>query len=102
MRGVIHLNRRSAWPSLRDAGPSGPVITYRRILEDMNRDWRLDQIEQVRQWWVEGVPLGEMAERLKRDPDEVALLIMHLARQGELEPRPGGCFGTGLSEQRGG
>jgi DNA-directed RNA polymerase subunit RPC12/RpoP len=48
--------------------------------------------ELVRMWKV-GVPLGEMAHRLRKDPDLTAILVLDLARRGRIGKRPGGYHG---------
>lgn len=67
------------------------------ILEDLDFGWTAEVLAEVRKMWEAGVPLAEMAGRLRRDPDEVGLAIIHLARQGEIQSRPGAVFGTEVS-----
>lgn len=76
------------------------------ILEDLDFSWHETEIERVIEMWQRGVSISEIAEQV-RPPvypirgkgdsvDEVALLIMHLCRQGKIRPRPGGLFGKGV------
>jgi len=65
-------------------------------LEDVNFIWcERTEIPVVEKMWTEGAPIWEIAERVERDVDEVALLIMDRVRKGFLRPRPGGAFGEG-------
>jgi len=65
-------------------------------LEDVNFIWcERTEIPVVEKMWTEGAPIWEIAERVERDVDEVALLIMDRVREGCLRPRPGGAFGEG-------
>jgi len=84
---------------------AAPDVTHRRqkhalaerviVLEDLDFAWTKEQVARFREMWKAGVSLEEMAERLRRDLDEVALLAMHERRQGNIEPRPGGWKGDG-------
>ena len=62
--------------------------------EDLDLSWYHHEVRQVIADWEAGVPLGDMASRLGRDPDEVAILLMDLARQGRIKPREGGVYGA--------
>ena len=63
-------------------------------LEDVNFIWcEITEIPIVEKMWREGVPIWEIAERVGRDPDKVAILIMDRVRKGLLRSRPGGVFG---------
>src|SRR5690606_7854551 len=52
------------------------------------------EIPVVEKMWGEGEPIWEIAERVERDVDEVAILIMDRVRKRFLRPRPGGVFGS--------
>ncbi len=65
-------------------------MTYYIALDDLNFDWRPSDLHRVAAWYREGKPLSYMASYLRRDHDEVALLVMDLSRRGEIEPRPSG------------
>lgn len=64
------------------------------LLDQLDLTATPHELRTVRDGWQSGDSVGDMAERLKRDPDEVALMIMHLARQLRIGPRPGGAYGT--------
>jgi hypothetical protein len=50
-------------------------------------------VEQVAQLWRKGLHIADIAEKIKRDIDEVAILIMDLARRDVIEPRKNGVAG---------
>ena len=63
-------------------------------LEDVNFIWcEITEIPIVEKMWREGAPIWEIAERVERDVDEVALLIMDRVRKGQIKPRPRGAYG---------
>lgn len=60
---------------------------------DMDFSWTDVEVQRVTAWWRNGLPLPEMADRLDRDCDEVAILVMDLRRRGRIEKRDGGVWG---------
>ena len=76
------------------------------ILEDLDFSWHQHEIDLAVELWNSGVGIADIAKQIRptayplrtaRDAeDEVALLIMHLCRQGKIRPRPGGIFGEGV------
>ncbi|MFZ5688650.1 MAG: hypothetical protein ACOY9Y_10845 [Bacillota bacterium] len=67
-------------------------------LADLDFTWYADEVTQVIRWWEDGIALGDMADRLRRDPDEVAILLIDLARAGKIKERDGGVYGKLLCE----
>lgn len=69
------------------------------ILDDLDFTWTENEINMAIFMWTCGWSIEDMARKLrkydgiKNGSDEVALLIMHLGRQGKIKPRPGGIFG---------
>lgn len=63
-------------------------------LEDLDLSFTRAEVAQVVLWWNQGVSIGEMADRLGRDPDEIAVLVMDLARKGGVRARAGGAWGA--------
>lgn len=57
------------------------------VLEELDFGWEWEEINKVEIMWLEGKGLEEMANEIKRDGDEVFLLLMHLARQGRIGAR---------------
>lgn len=62
-------------------------------LDDLDFSFLPEEAETTKQMWQEGKHIADIAAKLKRDMDEVAILIMHLARQGLVERRRMGVFG---------
>lgn len=52
------------------------------------------EVEQVGLMWRRGVGIDVIAEKLGREQEECVILVMDLALQGLLGPRPGGLLGT--------
>jgi hypothetical protein len=67
--------------------------------EDMDFAWDMTDVLDVIAMWQHGKPLQDMAEYLGRDPDEVAILLIDLARQGRITPREGGVMGHAIAHQ---
>jgi len=57
---------------------------------DMDFSWYPAEVRQVAEDYAAGVSLLDMADKLRREPDEVAILIMDLARKGRIVPRKRG------------
>ena len=66
------------------------------ILEDLDFSWYANEIDKVKSLWKYGWHIKDIAKTVKRDQDEVAMLIMHLARREEISRRRGGVFGDGI------
>lgn len=62
-------------------------------LDELDFSWYRSEVEQVTECWARGWSVRQIAKRLKRDPDEVAVLIMDLARRKKIAQRPGGAMG---------
>jgi hypothetical protein len=63
------------------------------VLEDLNFIWDELELQEIAQLWQEGVPVKKIAEFFERDPDEVLLALIHLAREEKIESRSGGLKG---------
>lgn len=63
-------------------------------LEDLDFTWFPDEIEKVKKFWAFGWHIAEISNQVKRDQDEVAVLIMHLARQRKIAKRKMGVLGN--------
>ena len=62
-------------------------------LSELDFSWYPGEVGQVAQLWRKGLPVADIAERMERDIDEVAILIMDLARRGVIGRRKNGVFG---------
>jgi hypothetical protein len=63
------------------------------VLEDCNFIWEKFELDRIVKMWREGMTIFYMGEALKRDPDEVLLAIIHLARKDLIKNRKGGGAG---------
>ena len=63
------------------------------ILDDIEFAWSKKQIAKVIQMWRNGRTLSYMQKELKRDPDEIFLLLFHLSRNGKIENRENYIWG---------
>ena len=68
-------------------------------LDDLNFAWLEDEVATVITMYSAGCPVWEIAEKLGRPQEEVALLIMDLSRKKAIEPRRHGVYGR--REKRG-
>lgn len=62
-------------------------------LSELDFSWYPGEVEQVAQLWREGLHIADIAEKMKRDIDEVVILIMDLARRKMIGPRKNGALG---------
>ena len=63
-------------------------------LEDLDFMWSDADVETAKRMWDDGISLDSIAETTKREHDEVALLIMDLARKEMVILRTSGFEGT--------
>ena len=61
--------------------------------EEYDFIWLESEIDMVRQLWRKGVSIVEIAKTVKRNVNEVAILIMDQNEHGEIGNRKGGVFG---------
>lgn len=61
-------------------------------LEEMNFDWKVEHVSEFETLWNEGYSLHEISKKLKRDMDEVAILVMDRCQKGFIKPRKNGIF----------
>jgi len=63
-------------------------------LSDLDFSWFPEEVGKVKQLWNQSLHIAAIAAKVKRDQDEVAVLIMHLARKGKIAKRKTGVFGN--------
>ncbi|MBG9938524.1 MULTISPECIES: helix-turn-helix domain containing protein [Bacillus] len=56
-------------------------------LEELDMFWDEDDVWRVQEAWNNNESVFAIGQRIERDPDEVALLLMDLARKGRIEKR---------------
>lgn len=64
--------------------------------EDMDFVWKEYQVALFEEMWVRGMPLTEIAKKLRRSVDEVFVLALDRARAGAIQKRKGGIFGHSI------
>lgn len=52
------------------------------------------EIELFKEMWTDGEPLVDIAETMKRDPDELAILAIDLGRKNGIKKRSRGVYGS--------
>lgn len=64
------------------------------ILQDVEFAWNKEDISKVKQMWNENYSLKEIIEFIKREGDEVFLLLLHLSRKNQIKVREGFLWGN--------
>jgi hypothetical protein len=64
---------------------------------DLNRNWYPDEITRFIKMWNAGDCITRIAAELKKDVDEIVLLVIDQKRRGRIEERPGGAYGRGMA-----
>lgn len=83
----------------KEIGPSRAVSDIKNFkndyiaLLDLDFSWNEKMVNRVIGYWEAGYHISEIAEKVDRVIDEVAILIIDLSRNNELTERPGGAFG---------
>lgn len=62
------------------------------VLENLNFIWDRSELIEIKRMWKKDVSMIAIAEHFKRDPDEVLLALIHLAREDKINRRKGGLF----------
>lgn len=65
------------------------------VCEDLNFFWDEPELKTLVRMWDVGVSVAEIAQHFKRDPDEVRIALIHLAREKKIGSRKGGLEGDG-------
>ena len=65
-------------------------------LSELDFSWYRGEVEYVKEAWGDNLHITDIAEELHRDVDEVALLVMDLARNDCIEHRGNGVFGDNV------
>lgn len=64
--------------------------------DDFSFLWDRHEINDFRELWNAGHHIDDISRKLKRDQDEVAILIIWLVRHGRLKKRKGGVLGNAI------
>jgi hypothetical protein len=63
------------------------------ILDGLDFQWDTKEITKVNRLWKKGTALIDIAESVKRSPEETFLLLMDQARKGKIEQRENYIWG---------
>lgn len=63
------------------------------ILDDLDLSFYPWELKEIADMWGDGWSVKRMAKHYDKDPDEIVLALMHLARQRVIDRRPGGALG---------
>jgi hypothetical protein len=63
------------------------------ILDGLDFQWDTKEIAKVNRLWKKGTALIDIAESVKRSPEETFLLLMDQARKGKIEQRENYVWG---------
>lgn len=63
------------------------------ILDGLDFQWDTKDIKKVNRLWKKGTALIDIAESVKRSPEETFLLLMDQARKGKIEQRENYIWG---------
>lgn len=66
------------------------------VLEELDFHWCEDVAIEVVNLWEDGVPFEGIVAHCERDPYEVVLLLLQMARDGKIQIRAGGIFGSSV------
>ena len=64
------------------------------ILQDMEFAWTKEDILKVKKMWNEDSSFNEIIKSIKREGDEVFLLLLHLSRNNKIQSREGFLWGN--------
>jgi hypothetical protein len=62
------------------------------ILENLNFFFDESELNEIKKMWKSNLSVNYMSDYLERDPDEIILAIIHLAREDRISPRRGGIL----------
>ena len=63
------------------------------ILQDIEFAWNKKDISKVKKMWDENYSFKEILKEIKREGDELFLLLLHLARKNQIKERVGFIWG---------
>jgi hypothetical protein len=63
------------------------------VCEDMDFVWDQPELRELTTMWTRGTSVEIIARRFERDPDEVLIALIHLARADKIKARKSGLKG---------
>jgi hypothetical protein len=83
----------------RNTGPlDGPIKIGRLILRKMDLFWSSEDEAKVIEMWASGNHIADIAEAINRDQDEIAILVIELAREEKISYRDAGVYGSEVKQ----
>jgi hypothetical protein len=79
-------------PSFKLHMPLEPRLNRVCVLEDLDFWWDEWELKDIKKMWKMELSINYMAEHFDRDPDEVILAIIHLAREEKIIRRKSGLL----------
>ena len=79
-------------------GKLRPPVPLHIALADLDFSWYAHEVLKVRKMWQAGAHIEDIAKAVKRDCDEVAILLIDLARRGKIQRRRLGIYGGELCD----
>jgi hypothetical protein len=70
-----------------------PPLNRVCVCEDLDFYWDDRDLKKLKKLWQSDVEVNRIAEHFDRDPDEVILAIIHLAREDKIKRRNRGLLG---------
>lgn len=60
------------------------------VCDELDYTWDRPELRLLAKMWKDGISVKTMAEHFSRDPDEVLIALIHLARKFDIKPRKKG------------
>lgn len=73
-----------------------PPVPLHIALADLDFSWYPHEVLKVQKMWQTGAHIEDIAEAVNRNCDEVAILLIDLARRGKIQRRRLGIYGGEL------
>ena len=70
-----------------------PPVPLHIALADLDFSWYPHEVLKVRKMWQTGAYIEDIAKAVNRDCDEVAILLIDLARHGKIQRRRLSIYG---------
>jgi hypothetical protein len=67
------------------------------VLEDLNFIWERSELREIKKMWEKNFSVSYMADYFERDPDEILLALIHLAKDDRISARKNGFKGVNIT-----
>lgn len=86
------MSRATRSNVIRDAYLLNPRKKRVIVCEELNFLWDDPELKELAEMWVEGGDVRLIANYFDRDPDEILMALVHLARKDQINTRKGGLL----------